>query len=122
MIILFSDRVLGVFIMVIWQVADSYGVYVAFCVLYGLTGGGWVSLFPVVAASVVGVKNIQRGMGLCYFTTMFGNLVGTPIIGLLQSSYGWTAAIQFAGAPTVAAGLVMLVLRFKLHPQLFKRV
>ncbi|ORZ01415.1 major facilitator superfamily domain-containing protein [Syncephalastrum racemosum] len=111
----------GLFTMVIWQFADSYGIYVAFCVLYGLTGGGWVSLFPVVAAGVVGVKNIQRGIGLCYFSTMFGNLVGTPIIGLLQSYYGWTAAIQFAGAPTVAAGLVMLALRFKLHPKLFKR-
>lgn len=108
--------------MVVWQFSQSYGVFVAFCTLYGLTGGGWVSLFPVVTAEVVGVKNIQRGLSLCYFITIFGNLVGTPIIGQLQTSFGWTAAIQFCGAPTVAAALIMLVLRFKLYPKLFKRV
>ncbi|CDS13676.1 hypothetical protein LRAMOSA05850 [Lichtheimia ramosa] len=109
----------GLFTMIVWQFSDSYGVFVAFCVLYGLTGGGFVSLFPVVTAEIVGVQNIQKGLSLCYFITIFGNLLGTPLIGLLQSARGWTAAIQFAGAPSVAAALVMLYLRFIINKKIF---
>lgn len=108
--------------MLIWQFSETYAAFVAFCVLYGLTGGGWVSLFPVITAEVVGVKNIQRGLSLCYFTTIVGTLTGTPIVGQLQATYGWTAAIQFAGAPTVAAALIMLVLRVKFEKRVFVRV
>lgn len=108
--------------MAVWQFAHTYGAFVAYCVLYGLTGGGFVSLFPVVTAEVVGVQHIQKGLSVCYFITMFGNLVGTPIIGQLQKTFDWTAAIQFAGAPSVAAALVMLLLRFLINKKLWAKV
>ncbi|KAI9492498.1 major facilitator superfamily domain-containing protein [Zychaea mexicana] len=111
----------GVFTMVIWQFANTYGAFVAYCVLYGLTGGGFVSLFPVVAAEVAGVEQIQRAVGLTYGFSFFGNLVGTPIIGLIQTDYGWTSAIQFGGAMTVGASLFMLALRFTILPKLFAK-
>ncbi|KAL0079748.1 major facilitator superfamily domain-containing protein [Phycomyces blakesleeanus] len=101
----------GLFTMLIWQNSSTYGIYSAYTVLYGLTGGGFVSLFPVVTADIVGVQNIQRGLSLCYLATTLGNLLGTPIAGALQSAYGWTAAIQFSGAPSVLAALVILTLR-----------
>jgi MFS family permease len=62
---------LGIFTSVIWQFSSGYGTYVAFCVLYGLTGGAFVSLLPVVIADIVGVKNIQRGIGMCYTVRFF---------------------------------------------------
>ena len=105
--------------MVVWQFSNSYGAFVAFCVLYGLTGGGFVSLFPVVTAEIVGIEHIQKGLSCCYFLTLFGNLFGTPLIGLIQSNTTWTSAIQFAGAPTVAAALVMLYLRFIVNKKVF---
>ena len=87
----------------------------------GLTCGAFVSLFPVVAAEVVGVEQIQRAIGITYGLSFFGNLVGTPIIGLLQSNNGWTSAIQFGGAMTVGASLIMLALRFKTKPKLWAK-
>jgi predicted MFS family arabinose efflux permease len=98
--------------MVIWQFATSYGIFILYCVLYGLTAGGFVSLLPVVTADIVGVENIQKGLGMAYLITVVGNLLGTPIIGSLLSAYGWTASIQFAGSMTVVASLFMLALRF----------
>ncbi|CAO3593134.1 unnamed protein product [Absidia cylindrospora] len=56
----------GIFTSVVWQFSTTYGAYIAYCVLYGLTGGAFVSLLPVVIADIVGVKNIQRGIGMCY--------------------------------------------------------
>ena len=112
---------LGFFTMVVWQFSDTYAGFVAYCVLYGLTGGGFVSLFPVVNAEVVGVEQIQRAVGFTYGLSLFGNLVGTPIIGQLQSKYGWTSAIQFAGALSVLASFFMLALRFKIDRRIFAK-
>ncbi|KAI8145223.1 major facilitator superfamily domain-containing protein [Fennellomyces sp. T-0311] len=109
------------FTMVVWQFSDSYASFVAYCVLYGLTGGGFVSLFPVVAAEVAGVEQIQRVIGLTYGFSFFGNLVGTPIIGQLQSNYGWTSAIQFAGSLSVGASFFMLALRFRADRRIFAK-
>ncbi|KAF7726988.1 hypothetical protein EC973_008183 [Apophysomyces ossiformis] len=102
----------GLFTMVIWQFSTGSQIYIAYAVLYGLTGGGFVSLFPVVVADIVGIENVQRGLGMCYLSTTFGTLLGTPIVGELQRRFGWTAAIQCTGAPTVASALVLLALRF----------
>jgi predicted MFS family arabinose efflux permease len=97
--------------MLIWQFANNYAVFAVYCVLYGLTGGGFVSLLPVTTAEIVGVENIQKGLGMAFMTAVVGSLVGTPIVGLLVSSYGWTAAIQFAGGITMAAAICILTLR-----------
>lgn len=101
----------GIFTMLIWQFSDNFGTFAAFCVLYGLTAGGFVSLVPVVTAEIVGVENIQKGLGMAYMMTVFGSLCGSPLVGLLVSSVSWTAAIQFAGAVQVVAALIMLALR-----------
>ena len=90
----------GIFTMVVWQFATTYGAFVAYCVLFGLTGGSFVSLMPPVVADIVGIENIQKGVSISYALTMFGNLLGTPISGKLREQFGWTAAIQFPGAMT----------------------
>ncbi|KAI8074544.1 major facilitator superfamily domain-containing protein [Gongronella butleri] len=101
----------GIFAMVMWQFSTSYNVYVGFCVLYGLTSSVFVSLLPAILADIVGVRKIQQGIGMAYSIAFFGSLVGPAIAGILLQQFGWTAAIQFSGAPTVAGGLVVLYLR-----------
>lgn len=112
----------GIFTMVIWQFSDSFGPFVAYCVLFGLTGGGFVSLLPPVIADIVGIEHIQKGVSFAYMMTMFGNLLGTPISGQLQTKFGWTAAIQFPGAMTVAAALGALGARVLMSRKVFKKI
>ncbi|ORY90012.1 major facilitator superfamily domain-containing protein [Syncephalastrum racemosum] len=114
--------VAGLLVTLIWQYSNGYGSFTVFCVLYGLTGGGWVSLLPPLIAQIVGVKHIQRGLSLCYFVSVFGNLSGPPIIGHLQTSYGWTAAIQFTGAVTLVSSLIMLIVRFTMQQKVIAYV
>ncbi|KAG2237800.1 hypothetical protein INT48_002101 [Thamnidium elegans] len=113
----------GIFTMVIWQLATTYTIFAVYCVLYGLTAGGFVSLLPVTCADIVGVENIQKGLGMAYMTTVIGNLLGTPIIGLLQGTFGWTAAIQFAGAMAIVSSVFMFILRMSMSKgKLFAKV
>ncbi|KAI8338203.1 major facilitator superfamily domain-containing protein [Chlamydoabsidia padenii] len=101
----------AVFTMVLWQFSASYGIYVAYALLFGLSGGAFVSMIPSVTADIVGISKIQNGLGMSYLATTVGTLMGTPISGLLQTQFGWTAAIQWCGALTMSASIVALVLR-----------
>ncbi|CAO3593136.1 unnamed protein product [Absidia cylindrospora] len=103
----------GLFTSVLWQSTSRYESYIAYCVLNGLTGGAFVSAIPVVVADIIGVENIQQGIGMCYMATFFGNLLGPPIAGKLLQQYGWTAAIQFPGAITLFSAVIVLCLRMK---------
>ena len=108
--------------MVLWQYSTSYGVYVVYCVLFGVTAGAFISLTPPVIATIVGMENIQKGVNMAYFLTMVGNLLGTPVSGKLLTQFGWTAAIQFPGAMTVIAAIFAIVVRLMMSPNLFARV
>lgn len=79
--------------------------------LYGLTGGGFVSLLPTLAADLVGIKKLSTGLGMCYFSAMFGTLFGTPLAGILSDRVGYTACIEFAGGMTILSSLVIIILR-----------
>ncbi|KAI8062652.1 major facilitator superfamily domain-containing protein [Gongronella butleri] len=101
----------ALFSMLVWQFCRSYGPFVAYGLFFGLVSGAFVALTPAIAADIIGVENIQKGIGMLYFATTVGNLLGTPISGLLQQNFGWTATIQYCGAMSLAAALVALILR-----------
>ncbi|KAH8552001.1 major facilitator superfamily domain-containing protein [Umbelopsis sp. PMI_123] len=101
----------GVFTMVIWINAKTFGSLFAFGILYGLTGGGYVSLLPTLTADLVGIRNLSRGLGMIYTSSLFGTLFGTPLSGILSDQAGYTACIEFAGAMTLLSSLIMFVLR-----------
>ncbi|KAI8333843.1 major facilitator superfamily domain-containing protein [Chlamydoabsidia padenii] len=103
----------GLFTSLLWQFSSSYGAYTVYCVFCGLTVGVFVSLLPMVIADIVGVLNIQHGIGFCYSTMVFGVLLGAPISGKLLQNYSWTVAIQFIGATTLVASLFLGWLRMK---------
>lgn len=49
------------------------------CRLYRLTGGGFVSLVPVVTAELVTLRKIQHVVNMAFFSMLLGGLFGTPI-------------------------------------------
>ncbi|CAO3666478.1 unnamed protein product [Umbelopsis vinacea] len=113
----------GFFMMVVWIQVKSLGTLYAFGVLYGLTGGGFISLFPAVTAELVPVEKIQQGVSLAFFSMALGSLFGTPIGSLLQERVGFTAAIEFSGATTVTSSMILLYLRQRRsHGKIFCKV
>ncbi|ORX58980.1 MFS general substrate transporter, partial [Hesseltinella vesiculosa] len=66
----------GVFSMVIWQFATTYAVFVVYGLVFGLVSGAFVALTPAIAAEIIGVENIQKGLGMAYAATTVGNLLG----------------------------------------------
>ncbi|KAG0212804.1 hypothetical protein BGX33_003362 [Mortierella sp. NVP41] len=114
----------GLSCFVFWLNAKSLTMSVVFVIFYGINGGGFVSLFPVVAAEVVGVERLAAAVGMLYSGNLFGNLLGTPIASAIVASsggsYHW--AIVFAGAVPIAGAFLLLSHRLTIQPRLFVKV
>ncbi|KAG0377260.1 hypothetical protein BGX24_006441 [Mortierella sp. AD032] len=62
----------GLSCLVFWLNAKNLTMCIVFVIFYGVNGGGFVSLFPVVAAEVVGVERLAAAVGMLYSGNLFG--------------------------------------------------
>jgi predicted MFS family arabinose efflux permease len=88
-----------------------------------MTGGGFISLFPVVAAELFGLQKIATYIGMLIGSAGLGNLVGTPIATALSDGAGgyfWT--IMYAGLMGVIGSLGALYLRVNRTKQWWAKV
>ncbi|RUP47217.1 major facilitator superfamily domain-containing protein [Jimgerdemannia flammicorona] len=104
----------GLACLLLWTFANNLGVLMAFAVVYGGSGGGFISLFPVVTADVVGVKNLSNVLGAVYASNVFGNLLGTPLAGAIYDAAGgsYIPAMIFSGGMSVIAAISMAYLKY----------
>ncbi|KAG0327444.1 hypothetical protein BG000_000961 [Podila horticola] len=111
----------GLSCMAIWSVSTNMTTLTVFMVCYGLFGGGFISIFPVVVAQVVGVERLSGALGLLYFGNVVGNLLGAPIATAIINAQGgeYLGAILFAGAAPVIAAFFILMVRFQYTKKVF---
>lgn len=75
----------GLSCFVFWLNAKTLAMSVLFVIFYGINGGGFVSLFPVVAAEVVGVEKLAAAVGMLYSGNLFGEC---PFVVVVYSGGG----------------------------------
>ncbi|KAF9191802.1 hypothetical protein BGZ51_006686 [Haplosporangium sp. Z 767] len=108
---------------IFWLNTKGLAMAVVFMVFYGINGGGFVSLFPVVAAEIMGVQKMTAAVGLLYSGNLFGNLLGAPIASAIvtaSGSYAW--AIVFAGTTPILGAILLMVHRLQIEPRIFVKV
>ncbi|KAG0295818.1 hypothetical protein BGZ96_010936 [Linnemannia gamsii] len=111
----------GASCLAIWSVASNIEILTGFMVVYGLFGGGFISIFPVVVAQVVGIERLSAALGILYFGNVVGNLLGAPIATAIMHAQGgkYIGAIIFAGLSPVVAAFFVLVIRFRINKKIF---
>ncbi|KAF9912737.1 hypothetical protein EC991_009473 [Linnemannia zychae] len=111
----------GASCLAIWSVASNIQILTGFMVVYGLFGGGFISIFPVVVAQVVGIERLSAALGILYFGNVVGNLLGAPIATAIMHAQGgkYIGAIIFAGLSPIVAAFFVLVIRFKINKKIF---
>ncbi|KAF9345695.1 hypothetical protein BGX26_002868 [Mortierella sp. AD094] len=123
-VLVLSTIFCGLSCYIFWMNTHGLAMATVFAVAYGTSAGGFVSLFPVVAAKVIGLETLAATVGLLFSGNFFGNLLGTPLASAIISASGgsYTWAIVFAGtAPLVGASL-LLIIRFKDEKRIFVKV
>ncbi|KAF8888857.1 major facilitator superfamily domain-containing protein [Infundibulicybe gibba] len=100
-----STAATGVLIFCLLAVHNVAGTFV-FAVLYGFCSGAQIGLIAPMVASLSKQDEVGARLGICFFYTGFGGLIGSPIAGaLLSSSFIWWRPILFSGLCVLAGSL-----------------
>ncbi|THU86596.1 MFS general substrate transporter [Dendrothele bispora CBS 962.96] len=73
----------GIAQMTVWPFIHNLPGLMGFSSFYGFFSGGFVSLYPVVAADIYGVEGLASIAGAMFSSYIPGTLVGPPIAGAI---------------------------------------
>ncbi|KAI5124992.1 hypothetical protein M0805_007417 [Coniferiporia weirii] len=105
----------AIFVFVLWLPFPSSGPIVAFCALYGLFSGAFVTLIPAYIASRSPVEKFGARLGSIYIFVAIATLIGTPTAGAFVpalTQHNFTRLIVFTGVLEVAGGTALGVAHF----------
>ncbi|KAG0271181.1 hypothetical protein BGZ95_001050, partial [Linnemannia exigua] len=102
--------------LVIWMFATTLPVLLVYVILYGLMGGGFISLLAPVLAEQFGTSSLTILVGITFGVNGLGSLLGTPIATAILASLqgdivdgvaansdkGYRGAIGFIGGVMLA--------------------
>ncbi|KAG1754141.1 major facilitator superfamily domain-containing protein [Suillus lakei] len=93
---------------------SSLASVVVLGVMYGYFAGLYIAMVaPLVATLTPDLSELGARMGICFFISGFGSLIGTPISGaLLTSNYTWWIPALFSGIISVTGGMMYIIMRF----------
>ncbi|KAF9961551.1 hypothetical protein BGZ72_003157 [Mortierella alpina] len=74
--------------LVVWMFATTLPVLLVYVILYGLMGGGFISLLAPVLAEQFGTGSLTILVGVTFGINGLGSLTGTPIAAAILSSLG----------------------------------
>ncbi|EJU00599.1 MFS general substrate transporter [Dacryopinax primogenitus] len=99
-----------------WSLANksgSYALCMVLAIVYGLCGGGYIGIFPVVLAHAFDHTRLAAITGLFFTSELVGQPTGGPIAGaILQSSGGnYYPMIAYSGASLVLGSALGWVAR-----------
>jgi MFS family permease len=102
--------------------ANVSAIFIVFTIIYGVTAGVYVSLFPTVLAELFGVQHFASINGFLYMLRGLGTLVGTPVAGALirngSSSVSkipssFTSCIAMVGVLLMVSSAAVLMIRLE---------
>lgn len=113
--------------LVIWMFATTLPVLLVYVILYGLMGGGFISLLAPVLAEQFGTGSLTILVGITFGVNGLGSLLGTPIATAIlaalsgdvvdgvapNSDKGYRGAVGFIGGIMAMGTLVLFMLKLK---------
>ncbi|TKA81471.1 hypothetical protein B0A55_02943 [Friedmanniomyces simplex] len=102
----------GLFALVIWIFARSYGVLIFYAILGGTVAGTfWATVAPV-AAEVVGLKHVSSALNLVWLFIVLPSTFSEPIaLEIVAGTGSYLGTQLFTGFMYMAAAACMLLLR-----------
>ncbi|KAH0401762.1 putative monocarboxylate transporter, partial [Aureobasidium melanogenum] len=102
----------GLFALVIWTNAKSFGVLIFYAIVGGTVAGTfWTTIAPVTA-EVVGLRNVPAALNICWLVLVIPCTFSEPIgLEIVSFDGGYLGAQLFTGFMYVGAAVCALFLR-----------
>lgn len=92
---------------VLWSVAGGFVMLGVFAVVFGMSYGGCVGLYPAVATDLFGTRHIGAMLGYLYTAVGVAALLGPTVTGFVFDTTGsYFGSILVSSAAAIAAGLL----------------
>jgi MFS family permease len=116
--------------LVLWPASTSLGPLIAFCIVNGMSNGGFFAIMPTVVSSVFGSARVTVAMGMIVSGWTGGYLMGAPIAGYLLAAYGgqdagfkaYRPAIFYAGSLALLATALVAFVRLRMSRNPLQRL
>ncbi|XP_052221324.1 monocarboxylate transporter 12-like isoform X1 [Dreissena polymorpha] len=90
--------------------AHTYWHFATYAVVFGLFGGSYHALTPVILVDLLGADKLSSSFGIALLFQGIGYLVGPPLAGLISDAMGgYQSAFFFAGIASVLSSIIMNV-------------
>lgn len=102
----------GLFALVIWSFADSYGLLIFYSIVGGAVAGTfWTTIAPV-SAEVVGLKDVPSALNIIWLVLVLPCTFSEPIaLEIVQRTGSYMGTQLFTGFMYIAAAICILFLR-----------
>ncbi|CAN6611815.1 probable transporter Mch4p [Trichomonascus vanleenenianus] len=96
---------------------SSGGLFITFCVVFGVACAPYTALVPAVIPQLFGLKLNQSRLGVNFLFNGVGSLLGPVVAGALlpkgnvPSTAGFSNLIIYSGAMAVAGSLILLAVK-----------
>ncbi len=94
---------------------DSYWMYVAFSLVFGVTRGVFIIYFTLITLDIVGTDRSHHGFGIGLTCRGLAVLCGMPGFGALvdvtREKWGYNLVFMSLGSAEILAGLLFIVLK-----------
>ncbi|GAB7364379.1 hypothetical protein MBLNU230_g4922t1 [Neophaeotheca triangularis] len=102
----------GLFCLVIWTFAESYGVLIFYALLGGTVAGTfWATVAPI-SAEVVGLKHVPSALNIMWLVLVLPATFSEPIaLQIVDGTGSYLGAQLFTGSMYIAAAICLLFLR-----------
>lgn len=93
---------------VLWGLANGFVALATFAVLFGAANGGCIALYPAVAATWFGTRNLGAILGALYIAVGIAAVAGGSVAGLLFDIYeSYKLSIMLAGACALVSAVAV---------------
>jgi predicted MFS family arabinose efflux permease len=106
------------------MVADSYGVLLAFAVVFGSTGGSYYSVISSIPASLIGLEKLPSALTILLVTNSVSEF-GTNIASAIQDNTNTPPFFiykLFTGVAYVLSTVFLIILRLRVNKKPLAKV
>ncbi|XP_064454797.1 monocarboxylate transporter 10-like isoform X1 [Ornithodoros turicata] len=94
---------------VLCVLCTSYDCLLAYCIVYGAAGGGFITISTVFIVDLVGMDHLTNAYGLSLLSLGVAALVGPPINGWIHDiTNSYVPGFMFAGVMLYGAGVLLI--------------
>ncbi|KAG0170574.1 hypothetical protein DFQ30_002291 [Apophysomyces sp. BC1015] len=114
----------GLSSLLIWTFASSYGILMAYCVVFGLFCGSYFALISPITATILEMDRFPTGLSLLLIFNVI-SVFGPSIASGIQSSVGGDPFLVykvFAGVTYIVGGVILTILKMRITKSIFGKI